>query len=60
MFLRISVGAARGWEVLLSVGLTVAATIVVIWLSARIFRVGILMTGKRFKLREVLLLARSG
>jgi len=58
MFLRISVGAAGGWEILLCVALTIAATIAAIWLSARIFRVGILMTGKRFKLREVLLLAR--
>jgi len=58
MFLRISVGAARGWEILLSVALTVAAAIGIIRLSAKIFKVGILMTGKRFRLREVLLLAR--
>lgn len=59
MFLRIMVGAARPWEILASVGLTVAAIAGVILLSAKIFRVGILMTGKRFSFREVLRLARS-
>ena len=59
MFLRVLVGAARAWEILVSIGLSIGATGFVIWLSARIFRAGILMTGKRFKLREVLGLARS-
>jgi ABC-2 type transport system permease protein len=58
MFLRILVGAARPWEILASIGLTIATTGGVIWASAKIFRVGILMTGKRFKLREVLRLVR--
>ena len=59
MFLRILVGAAQVWEILVSIGLIIATTAAVIWLSARIFRAGILMTGKRFNLREVLWLARS-
>jgi ABC-2 type transport system permease protein len=58
MFLRIIVGAARPWEILTSVGLILVTTAGVIWLSAKIFRVGILMTGKRFKFGEVLRLAR--
>jgi ABC-2 type transport system permease protein len=58
MFLRILVGAAEPWEILVSIGLIVAATITVIWLSAQIFRVGILMTGKRFRFLEVLRLVR--
>jgi ABC-2 type transport system permease protein len=58
MFLRILVGAATTWEILVSLGLIIATTAAVIWLSAKIFRVGILMTGKRFKFREVLRLAR--
>jgi ABC-2 type transport system permease protein len=58
MFLRILVGAAPPREILVSVGLILAATAAVVWLSARIFRVGILMTGKRFKFAEVLRLAR--
>jgi ABC-2 type transport system permease protein len=59
MFLRVLVGAAQSWEILVSVGLIIATTAAVIWLSARIFRAGILMTGKRFNLREVLRLAHS-
>jgi ABC-2 type transport system permease protein len=58
MFLRILVGAASSWEILISLVLIVAATGAVIWLSARIFRVGILMSGTRFTFREVLRLAR--
>jgi ABC-2 type transport system permease protein len=58
MFLRILVGAALPWEILVSIGLIIATTAAVIWLSAKIFRVGILMTGKRFKFSEVLRLAR--
>jgi len=58
MFLRILVGAARPVEILVSIGLILLTTAAVIWLSAKIFRVGILMTGKRFKFGEVLRLAR--
>jgi ABC-2 type transport system permease protein len=59
MFLRILVGAAMAWEILVSIGLTLVTTAAVIWLSARIFHAGILMTGKRFNLGQVLGLARS-
>jgi ABC-2 type transport system permease protein len=58
MFLRIMVGAAQPWEILLSLGLIIATTAAVVWFSAKIFRVGILMTGKRFTFAEVLRLAR--
>jgi ABC-2 type transport system permease protein len=57
MFLRILVGAAKTWEVLLSVGLLLASIAGVIVLSAKIFRVGLLMTGKRFKVSEIWRLA---
>ncbi len=58
MFLRIVVGAARTWEILLSIGLQLVTIFGVIWLSAKIFRVGLLMSGKRFKFAEVIRLAR--
>jgi ABC-2 type transport system permease protein len=56
MFVRILVGAVQGrmWQVWLSIGLQLATIVVLIALSARIFRIGILMTGRRFKLREIL------
>jgi ABC-2 type transport system permease protein len=54
MFLRIVVGGVPAWQILISIALILATTAGVIVLSAKIFRVGLLMTGKRFKLGEVL------
>jgi ABC-2 type transport system permease protein len=58
MFQRLLLGAPAAWEVLLSVGLLLASIAAVAWGAARVFRVGILMTGKRFSLREALRWAR--
>ena len=58
MLIRIVVGAAAPWQIALSIALLVLTSAGVVVLSARVFRVGILMTGKRFKLGEVLRLAR--
>jgi ABC-2 type transport system permease protein len=58
MLLRIVMGGAQPWEIAASVGLLLATIAGVIWLSAKIFRIGILMTGKRFTFAEVLRLAR--
>jgi ABC-2 type transport system permease protein len=58
MLLRIVVGAARPWEILSSIILLLAAIAGMVVLSAKIFRRGVLMTGKRFTLTEVLRLAR--
>jgi ABC-2 type transport system permease protein len=59
MFMRIlagAVGIAQGnmWQVWLAIGLQLATIVLLIALSAKIFRVGILMTGRRFKLGEIL------
>jgi len=54
MFLRIVVGGVPAWQILASITLMLATIAAVIALSAKIFRVGLLMTGKRFKLGEVL------
>ncbi len=59
MFLRIVVGAATAGEVLASIGILLATIAGVVALSAKIFRVGLLMTGKRFGLGEVLRWFRS-
>jgi ABC-2 type transport system permease protein len=47
MFLRIIVLAPPLWQVALSVALLVATIVAVLWLAARIYRVGILMYGKK-------------
>lgn len=41
------------WEIMLVASSTVVFSILAIWIAARIFRVGILLTGKRPALREV-------
>jgi len=47
-------------EMVASIGLLVAAVLVVTWLAARIYRVGILMTGKRPNLQEIIRWIRAG
>lgn len=42
------------WQVLLSVALVLATTVLLVWAAGRIFRVGILMQGKAPNLPEVL------
>ena len=53
MLARALVSEPSAWEVALSVALLVATIYGVIVFSARVFRVGILMYGKRPSLREV-------
>ena len=54
MFIRILIGIPSAWEILLCVGILIVTIIGVTYASAKIFRVGILMSGKRFKLGEIL------
>lgn len=58
MLVRVLLDPPAAWEVLLSIGLLVATIMLFVWTAARIFRVGILMTGKRFSIREILRWAR--
>ncbi len=46
-------------ELLLSIALTFGAMLLVVWVAGRIYRVGILLHGKRPKLREVLRWVRA-
>ena len=54
MFLRINVGTPSIGQILGSIALLLATIVVMIWLVARIFRVGLLMYGKKPSLPEVL------
>jgi ABC-2 type transport system permease protein len=58
MFLRINGGTVATWEILVSIGLMLVTIAFVIWVTAKIFRVALLMTGKRFRFGEVLRLVR--
>jgi ABC-2 type transport system permease protein len=53
MILRVALEQPPLWQMLLSVGLLVLTTMVVVYLSAKIYRVGVLMYGKRPSLVEL-------
>jgi ABC-2 type transport system permease protein len=54
MFLRISVLQPPMWQIAASIVLMAVAVFVMMWLCARIYRIGILMYGKRPTLPEIL------
>lgn len=58
MFIRVLNHSAASWEIALSIGLLVASVIATGYLSAGIYRVGVLMYGKPPKLKEVIRLMR--
>jgi len=53
MVLRIAVKMPPTWQILLGYFLTTAMCVGMIWLCARVYRVGILMYGKKPSLREL-------
>ncbi|MDD6123049.1 MAG: ABC transporter permease [Bacteroidales bacterium] len=59
MMVRIPFGVPL-WQELLSLGLLFATSILFVWLSARIYRVGILMYGKKPTLKEMIKWVRWG
>jgi ABC-2 type transport system permease protein len=54
MFVRIMVSEPAPWQIGLSLGILALSIAGMMLVSARVFRVGILMTGKRFKITEIL------
>jgi len=54
MDLRISMSMPQPWEIALSIALIVVTIYAVLWVSSRIYRVGILMYGKKPNLPEIL------
>ncbi|MGH9869020.1 MAG: ABC transporter permease [Candidatus Polarisedimenticolia bacterium] len=59
MFVRIVVRTPPIWQILLAVVVNLATIVGTIWLAARIYRVGVLMYGKRPTLPEIVRWARS-
>jgi len=53
MVMRIGLADPALWEVLLSLGILVATIFALGWLSAKIYRTGVLMYGKRPSIREL-------
>ncbi|MCC3376724.1 ABC transporter permease [Cohnella sp. REN36] len=54
LFLRIGLSNPAWWEIALSVGILVASVLIIGWLAAKIYRVGVLMYGKKPSLKEVM------
>jgi len=54
MNFRISLSMPQPWEIALSMALIVITIYAVLWVSSRIYRVGILMYGKKPNLPEIL------
>lgn len=53
MYLRISMGHPAAWQIALSIALMLVTIYAVLWVASRIYRVGILMYGKRPNLPEI-------
>ena len=54
MYLRISLAMPPVWQIALSIGLMLITIYAVLWVASRIYRVGILMYGKKPNLPEIL------
>lgn len=54
MYLRISLATPPAWEIALSVVLMLVTIYAILWVASRIYRVGILMYGKRPNLPEIM------
>jgi ABC-2 type transport system permease protein len=54
MFLRMASQVPPAWQFAVSIGLMVISIWATLWLSSRLYRVGILMYGKRATLPELL------
>jgi ABC-2 type transport system permease protein len=54
MFLRMASQIPPLWQIAVSIGLMVISIWATVWFSSRLYRIGILMYGKRATLPEIL------
>ena len=54
MYVRVSVSSPPVWQIAASIAISLASLYGLVWLTSRIYRVGILMYGKRPTLPEIL------
>ncbi len=60
MLMRMPMTTVPTWQIVLSVGLLAVTVFATIWLAARVFRLGLLMYGKRLTVREIIAALRQG
>ena len=53
MFLRMGSEIPPTWQFVVSISLMVVSIVAVLWFSAKLYRIGILMYGKRATLPEI-------
>jgi ABC-2 type transport system permease protein len=58
MLVRIGVSQVAGWEIAMTIGLMLLAIVICAWISARIYRFGVLMYGQRPGLGQLAKLVR--
>jgi ABC-2 type transport system permease protein len=54
MFLRMGSQMPPMWQIWLSIGIMLAAIAAILWFATRLYRIGILMYGKRATVPEIL------
>ncbi len=54
MYVRVAVSMPPAWQIAASIGISLASLYALVWLTSRIYRVGILMYGKRPSLAAIL------
>jgi len=59
MFTRMAVVSVPLWQVILAVGINVVATVGIVWLAGKIYRVGLLMYGRPPKLAQIVNVLRT-
>jgi ABC-2 type transport system permease protein len=59
MFIRVALGTVAIWEFVLGVVLVLAMSYLLTWFAAKIYRVGVLLYGKRPSVREIVRLMRA-
>lgn len=59
MFIRVSLSSPAWWEPVLSIVLLIGAIFLFAWIAAKIYRVGVLLYGKRPSFREIGRLLRA-
>ncbi len=60
MLMRMPLAPVPTWQIIVSIVLLAIAVVALVWLAARVFRLGMLMYGKRLSLREVVSAIRQG
>lgn len=54
MLTRVIVHEPAAWEVVVSIAIILVTIVLLTWASGRIFRIGILMTGKKYRFKEMI------